>query len=373
MIVTVVAFPLKSEYGGPPVVVMGVTEELSKMCNVRIVNVGKVDKELFTNHEQVDLYCQSTFTSNLYGLFLRWNSSIKSVLKTTDVLLIHGYYFWSTFRILTMRNLKASIILMPHGVFEPYQQRQSKIRKFLFDNLLRIFQKNCIAEFIVASESEVDGVKMKFKNSRVRVVGIGISSSFLPSIPINRVKLVSSPVKMLHLGRVVEKKRIDLMIGAVSELKKRNIEARLIVAGTGTKSKFSELEVLAQTLGVADRISFIGHVAGIGKSNLLDECDVLLLPSENENFAVSIAEATAFGLPVVVSKHVAMSHFVNLHLTGSVLSQLSYQAVADGVEIVLENYGEFSKNSLESRHLLTYHVIINAWIDVLREHFVDSQ
>jgi glycosyltransferase involved in cell wall biosynthesis len=76
----------------------------------------------------------------------------------------------------------------------------------------------------------------------------------------------------------------------------------LVFAGpdeSGTKEK---LEQLAAQLGVRTRVQFAGPVFGEAKWAAYRDADVFVLPSQNENFGNTAAEALAAGTPVVVTE-----------------------------------------------------------------------
>jgi glycosyltransferase involved in cell wall biosynthesis len=69
------------------------------------------------------------------------------------------------------------------------------------------------------------------------------------------------------------------------------------VAGDGPRA--AELRVLAASLGIADRVTFLGHREDVDA--LLHEADAFVLPSRSEAFPNSVVEAMAAGLPVVAA------------------------------------------------------------------------
>ena len=64
---------------------------------------------------------------------------------------------------------------------------------------------------------------------------------------------------------------------------------------------------MATSLGVADRVRFVGQVGGDDKRHLFSDSDCFILPSAHENFGIAVAEALGAGLPVIVTPGVALS------------------------------------------------------------------
>jgi glycosyltransferase involved in cell wall biosynthesis len=76
----------------------------------------------------------------------------------------------------------------------------------------------------------------------------------------------------------------------------------LIFAGEGAQR--TELESQAATLGVRDRVRFLGFQNQSQLPPIYAGSDVMVLPSEYEPFAVVVNEASCCGCPVIVSDHV---------------------------------------------------------------------
>ena len=62
-----------------------------------------------------------------------------------------------------------------------------------------------------------------------------------------------------------------------------------------------ELQLLAQHLGV-ERIGFVGGLYETAKTQAYQDADLYILPSNSENFGITVAEALAAGTPAIVTK-----------------------------------------------------------------------
>ncbi len=103
-----------------------------------------------------------------------------------------------------------------------------------------------------------------------------------------------------HVGRVKPvQKNHPFLIEIFAEICKINSESRLVLIGA---NKEPELVSLAQKLGVEDKIDFVGQRTDVNQ--LLASMDVFIFPSFYEGLPVSVVEAQAAGLPVVMSNSV---------------------------------------------------------------------
>lgn len=96
-------------------------------------------------------------------------------------------------------------------------------------------------------------------------------------------------------GRLVPVKRFDIAIRALAALPSKR--ARLVILGEGPLR--GELEALAESLGVADRVTLPGFVQDIRP--WLAQARVFLLTSRYEGYAAVLLEALDSGRPVVTT------------------------------------------------------------------------
>jgi glycosyltransferase involved in cell wall biosynthesis len=100
-----------------------------------------------------------------------------------------------------------------------------------------------------------------------------------------------------HTGRFTYQKNHDWLIRVFAELHSQWLDSHLILVGGGPLE--AKIHALAATLGVAEKISFVGLQAEVAP--FLSAIDVFLLPSHFEGFCISLLEAQANGLPCLAS------------------------------------------------------------------------
>jgi glycosyltransferase involved in cell wall biosynthesis/O-antigen/teichoic acid export membrane protein len=102
---------------------------------------------------------------------------------------------------------------------------------------------------------------------------------------------------ILYLGRLEEsQKGIDLLMRAFACIAGRT-DRTLTVAGSGPDE--ARMRALANSLGVGNRVLFLGHVAPSERFDLLASAELVAMPSRYETFGMVAAEALAVGTPVV--------------------------------------------------------------------------
>jgi colanic acid/amylovoran biosynthesis glycosyltransferase len=113
------------------------------------------------------------------------------------------------------------------------------------------------------------------------------------------------PVRVFACGRLHPGKRHDLLIRAVSLLRKEGIDARLVVAGedadSGTGQFRRDLESLANELGVAEVVRLPGAMSEPDVRRELESAHVFALSSDHEALGIVLVEAMAMRVPVVTT------------------------------------------------------------------------
>ena len=146
---------------------------------------------------------------------------------------------------------------------------------------------------------------------------------------------VSTPY-FLFLSRLEPKKRLDVCVDAFARVAQDHPTVRLLIAGTGSDEIARRVARQAAALGVGTRMQFLGHVNENEKAWALVNARALVLTSEDENFAVAVAECLCAGRPVIISEHIGTSPDVAAHNAGLVCP-LDAAQFADAMARVLDN------------------------------------
>jgi len=113
------------------------------------------------------------------------------------------------------------------------------------------------------------------------------------------IKRVSgSTFRCLWLGRIIPRKRLDLLLDAADMLIRSGMDIELTIVGT--PALVPQLACLIEAFPHKGRLRWIKLLPRDQVPSLMAESDVLIQPSEEEDFGSSVAEAQACGLPVIV-------------------------------------------------------------------------
>lgn len=131
---------------------------------------------------------------------------------------------------------------------------------------------------------------------RTTVVGCGFEPSVVQAASAVRVH----PHRVTVVGRLVPYKRVDVVVRACARLRPDHPDIELVVIGQGPER--ARLAMLAEEVGIADRVSFRGFVGRhVDVLSAIAESGAFASASEIEGFGIVVVEAMALGVPYAVS------------------------------------------------------------------------
>lgn len=240
-----------------------------------------------------------------------------------DIVIIHGiwlYHSYATSRIISdlkkKRKKTPQVFVMPHGMLDPYFQMSKSrllkaVRNWVYWKLIEKNVINTADGLLFTSAEEMRLAKNTFRpyNPKKQLnLGYGIS---LPPEPDvfdkkefgDKVNGLDGHKYFLFLGRLDPKKGVDLVLMAYTKLKRSGTKLpQLVIAGPDSSEQYGKF--LRSIAGDDPDIFFAGMVNGGSKSAAYTGATAFILPSHQENFGIAVAEAMAFGKPVLISNKV---------------------------------------------------------------------
>ena len=141
---------------------------------------------------------------------------------------------------------------------------------------------------------------------------------------------ITRPRRLIAVGRLVPQKGFDLLLPALAKARAAGFDLSLALAGDGPDR--SALEAQAAALGLADRVTFAGWMPGLDA--LLDESDLLVMPSRWESQGRTMLEALARGVPVLAAATGTAPELLADEVAGELLPELSVDALASALQRV---------------------------------------
>lgn len=131
---------------------------------------------------------------------------------------------------------------------------------------------------------------------------------------------------ILFVGRLEDRKGLTYLLRGYHRMRKRHVDARLIVVGAGPKLR--EYRRYVATRRIRD-VEFVGHVPLEDKLRYFASADVFCAPSTGqESFGIVLLEAMAAGLPIVASDIHGYKNVVSRNVEGYLVEPRNPRAIA---------------------------------------------
>jgi glycosyltransferase involved in cell wall biosynthesis len=200
--------------------------------------------------------------------------------------------------------------------------------------MLRPFLRRAIrtADAVTAISTYTTGLVKDVYDRPVELIPFGATIPIPDEIPPSPV---SSAVRLLFVGRLVERKGVGYLLDALARARGRGEEVVLDVVGQGPSR--ASLEAHASSLGVGDVVRFHGFVSEAELIRRYVDCDVFVLPAvvdakgDVEGLGVVIIEALAYGRGVIASDAGGITDIVEHERTGLLVPPGDADALADAI------------------------------------------
>lgn len=310
-----------------------------------------------TEQEGVETYfypVQLSLWGNAFSLPMA--RAMKRNVPQSDIVLIHSLYqFTSTVAAYYCRKNKVPYILRPHGTLDPFLvYRRRRFLKWAYINVFE--EKNFRHAAAIQYSSKMEEAMTKQfvdAGSRSLVIPEGINLAGFSNLPIRGLFRTRYPktigkTLILFLGRFDQKKGIELLVNAYSEVARRRADVHLVLVGGGEQSYTEYIVKLVRDRGITRRVTLTGMLSDQEKIAALTDADVFALPSRGENFGISVVEAMACGLPVLISDQVGICPEITAAEAG-IVTQCDSREIAVALERLIDDpdlrrrFGEHGK------------------------------
>jgi len=320
-------------YGGP-------IESVSKLCEGLAAAGNRVDVFTTTANGEDELPVEAGRVIDVDGVnVIYFNRVTKDPTHVSPALWLHLWKnvksydivnvqsWWSILVIIAtciclIRGVK--VVISPRGMLSPYVLTSGHST-----------MKNIIHKTVgkwALSKSWLHATAQVEYDEFVSVLGsckgfIAPNNVTLPDLPI--VKTENEIFTLIFMSRVHPKKGIEILLNAISKL---SFPVVLKIAGSGDVEYTKTLKELSAKLKIGQQVEWMGWLDRDAKFKALMNADLFVLVSLNENFANVVVESLHMGTPVLISKEVALSTFVNDNHVGWV-SSLDVDNVAETLAI----------------------------------------
>lgn len=181
-----------------------------------------------------------------------------------------------------------------------------------------------------AMKSKVEQMGIAGEKIHVLPMGVDLKNHFTPDPDVKR-----RDCEILFVGRLVEKKGVQVLLKAMPQILKKYPVLKLTIAGSGPMEGF--LKKQTEHLQIADQVEFLGAVSQAELPNLYRRATLAVFPflvagsGDQEGFGLVQVEAMGCGCPVISGDLPAVSDIVEHQKTGLLFTSGDAAALAEAV------------------------------------------
>ncbi|MCB1733857.1 MAG: glycosyltransferase family 4 protein [Gammaproteobacteria bacterium] len=309
--------PLPPPVGGMATVIEGLTDEQRKQHRVRVLNNVKTTPEDRALWQGV--VAQLRLLSRLAWLCLSWRPEFVHIHTCS-----WGTFWRNAVDVLLARTLGRRVVLHIHGAeFHKFLASLSARRAAL---ARRVFGLSHAV--IVLGDQWAEIIAPWCPQGRVHVVPNGV--------PVPEQTASGAPDGLPVILCMANYERRKGQVDLISALAQMAQPSRLLLHGFESESgQRARLQAHADALGVADRVSLPGPVMGEAKQAAVMAADLFCLPSYDEGLPMSMLEAMAAGVAVVVTSVGAIPEALDANVDGIIVPPGDVEALTGALDGLL--------------------------------------
>lgn len=168
----------------------------------------------------------------------------------------------------------------------------------------------------------------------------------------------------LHVNRLSEEKRIDVLLEAAARM---TANGHIALVGSGPAE--ADLRAQAERLNLSDRVSFLGFVRDHDLLALRRSAELFVIPSEAELQSLATMEAMACGLPVIAANSYALPELVHHEENGFLFQPGNSDELARYLDLLMSDADLRQRMGAKSLKIIAKHdrvKVLDQWEELYR-------
>lgn len=225
-------------------------------------------------------------------------AALRTALETSQGSVVHNHGLWLMPNVdagVAARMADRPLVVSPRGMLSTAALSFSPVKKRVFWDLVQGPAFRNVSCWHATALQEYEEIRAYGIHAPVCVIPNGVSLPKLSKRPSR------SSREILYFGRIHPKKGIETLVRAWAALEAEHSDWSVRIVGPVEDRHDGQLQALAANLG-ASRIRIEEAVYGEAKDDVYRDADLFVLPSLNENFGLTVAEALASATPVIATR-----------------------------------------------------------------------
>lgn len=231
---------------------------------------------------------------------------LEAAVKSAEVVHLHG--LWQA---QTRRGARAALsarvpyLVAAHGMAEPWALRHKYWKKRIYLAMVEARNLRRASCLHALSRPEIGHLRALAPWTPIGFVPNGVDVRALDDLPPRSELEAEYPelrgkFVLLFFARLHVKKGLDLLAEALRRITPDRPDLHLLLAGTD-EGAWAPFRARMEELGLAGRLTYLGHVSGGRARRAWAAADAFVLPSYSEGFSMAILEAMACRLPSLIT------------------------------------------------------------------------
>jgi glycosyltransferase involved in cell wall biosynthesis len=334
---------LQSIKGGVESAIINLLGGFAKLDSIHVIVIS-FHKSLrsstsFPFSKNIEIFYFPSTRIKLWSVLFYQRKHINKIIQEFHPDLIH--FQGSGPRMLSLLGVpRSTIVITLHGIMKEelkYQMTLFNKTKLLFKSLVDKFYLPHFRHFIFISRYNRNQVQ--FTCAAEVIIPNAISSLFFEITGKNEFSH-----RMIYTGAINRRKNLMLALKALHELKQRGKVFTLDVVG-GTKEPVYKKQIDHFILenNLTDIVRFYGWTSQHTIRELMQQADILILPSRQESLPVSVAEAMAAGKVVIATRVGGTGEMITHAETGFLFEKDNPEQLVSILEGLYNNAVEISR------------------------------
>ncbi|MBN2881608.1 glycosyltransferase [Candidatus Woesearchaeota archaeon] len=296
-------------------------------------------KESKPNNTTLKIYYNIEKIIFLISKIFKLNSRLRfyqNKIKELNPTVINGCYGWEIVPLSIIKDKNQKIILDIRG------KDLTVLKKYKF--IRQLTKKNATLLLTRSESMKKELINLGFKQNKINVNHSGCDLTLFEYQEIKNL----DTLKIVTIGRLVEKKGHLTIIKACKKLKKKGIKFNAIFIGTGPMEEKIIKEI--KKLNLKKEIKLVGNVQNNQIKKFIKKSNIFILPSEisklgdQEGIPVALMEAMASGLICISTKHSGIPELIENNINGILISEKDHNELFKK----LEEIKQLSKRKLNN-------------------------
>lgn len=275
--------------------------------------------------------------------YLTLERKVKNLVSQIKPDILHAHYASSYGFLGASTEFHPYIISIWGSDIYDFPKKNLLFKKFIERNLSK-------ADIILSTSRAMADEAKKYTDKSIEITPFGVDIDLFK--PRDSSKKNESDKLIIGTIKAFEKQYgIEYLVKAFSLLSKKYENIYLELGGSGSKQR--ELEELTRSLGIEERVKFLGFMQQREVIEALNRFDIAVFPSIFESFGVAAVEAQACGVPVIVSNAEGLKEATCPGRSSILVSKENTEQLAEAMQELItneklrENMGKFGRVFVE--------------------------